>query len=161
MKNKKLWLLLSIFVIILTACGSKAGSTSESTKTNEKDFLEVIGVYFEKQQNLMRKQSEGQSGEFAELLEHAKNIVNSTEYQEWSEENEKLEKIKISNSANSEKLIQLQEALKEYGTVQADYFQKLAKTENAEAYNQVNSDFEKKLNDTQDKFIAIFNDIQQ
>ncbi|MCB5951373.1 hypothetical protein LI951_04785 [Enterococcus sp. BWT-B8] len=169
--KKKLFVgfLLTLLTIGMVGCGasndvskdesSMAGS-GETKKASAEDFVALTEVYFEKQQALMMKQSEGQSDDFEVVSQHAKDVINSDEYKAWEAEAKKMDELQL--DADEEKvkeLTELQDALKEYNEIQADYFNKLAEAADKEAYNQVNTDLADKLDASQNKLIDLMNTI--
>lgn len=170
--KKKLFVgfLLTLLTIGIAGCGASndaskdansAAGSSETKKASAEDFVALTEVYFEKQQALMMKQSEGQSDDFEMVSQHAKDVVNSDEYKAWETEAKKMDDFQF--DANEEKvkeLTELQTALKEYNEIQADYFNKLAEAEDKDAYNQVNTDLADKLDASQNKFIELMNTIE-
>ncbi|CAD5902685.1 hypothetical protein [Carnobacterium maltaromaticum] len=160
MNRKALVFLTTVLVIVLSACGANGKEQKEALKNNPQDFIELTEVYFEKQQALMMKQAEGQSGEFAELNQHAQDVIESDEYKEWEKEVKKVESFNFEKKSSSVEFIELQTALNDYGKVQIEYFQELAKAEDVDVYNEVNADFAEQLEETQDKFILIMETIE-
>lgn len=162
--NKKLTLLVATFLSLffLTACAnqntSKGEGQSSSSTMNTMDFTKEVTQYMEKQQALMLKQNEEQSGEFEDVSKHSKEVLESKEYKAWEEAARKIDGVKISKTEkNSEGLEKLQSALKEYNSIQSDYFKKVAQASSAEEYNKVSDDMENQLSESQDKFIDAMN----
>lgn len=163
--NKKVKLLvavLCVMFVVLAGCGSNGKSEKAASKNTSKDFAELTEVYFEKQQALMMKQAEGQSADFEEVSQHAKDVVDSKEYKEWKQEADKVDKFELSkDDKDAKQITELQAALKDYNKVQSDYFNKLAEAKDQDSYNQVNDELASQLNDSQDKFIEIMNNIEE
>jgi hypothetical protein len=172
--RKKIGLLVMLVgAVFMTVAGCSSNNNTEGTNKKDKEnitkkakvnsvkeFEELTETYFEKQQSLMQKQSEGRSGDFEGLSQHAKDVIASDEYSAWKEEADKVDTFKISDKEDkADQYIELQDALKEYNKIQADYFNKLAEAADVNAYNQVNTDMATQLNDAQTKFINIRNNI--
>ncbi|MTD40337.1 hypothetical protein GIX45_17275 [Erwinia sp. CPCC 100877] len=165
--RKKLGILIMLVgavFVTLAGCGNNSGGTA-TTKEKEstvEEFTKLVENYSEKQQNLMKKQAEGQSGDFEAVSQHSKDLVASDEYKEWKEVAEKVDGFKVSEKEeNAEQFIQLQDAFKEYNKVQMEYFTRLSEATDVDMYNQVNTDLAEQLDDTQTKFINIMNDMNQ
>lgn len=162
--NKKLSLLVITFLSLffLTACAnqntSKSGAQSSPPTMNAIAFTKEVAQYMDKQQALMVKQNEGQSGDFEALSQHFKEILNSSEYKEWENCSKRIENVKFSKSEKSiANLEKLQGALKECNAIQRDYFKKVAHVSTVEEYNKVSADMQKQLSASQDKFIDVMN----
>ncbi|MGM0122866.1 hypothetical protein IGI37_000232 [Enterococcus sp. AZ194] len=162
--------LLALLTIGIVGCGasnsaskdaSSEANSSETKKASVEDFVALTDTYFEKQQALMVKQSEGQSDDFEVVSQHAKDVIQSDEYKAWEAEGEKLDAFQFDeNEEKAKEFMELQTALKEYNGVQSDYFNRLAEAADKEAYNQVNTDLAEKLDSSQNKFIDLMNAIE-
>ncbi len=157
MNKKTIILLMSVMVIVLSSCGT----SKKAAKENAEEFMKLTDVYFEKQQQLMIKQSEGQSGDFAELSKHAQEVVDSKEYQEWEKEVKTIKGFKIVKGEKSEEYIKLQDSLNKYNDIQIEYFQELAKAKDADAYNDVNTDLATKVGESQEDFFTIMEALEE
>ena len=96
---------LLLLSIALVGCSSqkKAGSNHkqiESSQNTTEGFNKLMDDYVVKQQSLMMKQAEGESGEFEVVLNHAQDVVASDEYKEWIDVSEKIESYDSQRSIN-------------------------------------------------------------
>lgn len=174
--RKKLGLLVMLIgtvFVTLAGCGSsnntngsnekaKENITKKAKKSTVEEFTKLTEAYYEKQQNLMKKQAEARSGDFEVVSKHSKDLVASEEYKVWRDAADQIDAFKISaKEENAAQLIELQNAFKEYNKVQTEFFTRLAEATDVNMYNQVNKDLVQQLNDTQTKFINIMNDMNQ
>lgn len=152
--KKKLFILCTVLVLLLmTACGANNSSKNTPKANTMEDFNKLITVYVEKQQALMLKQAEGMSGDFEELSEHAKQVVESSEYGAWTKAFEKIEAFDATKLADSKKIQEVQEVIKNYSNTQSEYFQELAKATDKDAYNEINVRLATKLGDLETDYI--------
>lgn len=159
--KKSLVILMSVMAVFLTACGGSGKEGEKASKNSPEDFAKLTEVYFEKQQALMMKQAEGQSGEFADLSQHAQDLIESDEYKDWEKEVKNVEAFKMEKNEKNEKYMELQESLNKYSKIQTEYFQELAKAQDVDEYNGVNTKLAAQLGEAQDAFINIMNTIEE
>lgn len=148
---------LLLLSVALVGCSSqkKAGSNRkqiESSQNTTEGFNKLMDDYVAKQQSLMMKQAEGESGELEAVLKHTQDVVASDEYKEWIDVSEKIESYELPNKTTEDKQFRnAQAAIVAYNKVQKEYFTRLAKATSTDDYNNIIDELLPSLEEVQDK----------